>query len=78
MFIHAHDVFKFHSELIFTCSAIMPAFAYDSRLFDVRPVSVYAYNPPANAIPGITATLRRANLHADTKPTTSPARKVDR
>lgn len=61
-----------------TSSAIIPAFAYDSRLFEVRPVSVYAYKPPANAIPGITAMLKRASFHADTKPTTNPAKNVDR
>lgn len=61
-----------------TCSAIIPALAYDSRLLEVRPVRVYAYKPPAKAIPGITATLSSANLHADTKPTTKPARNVER
>ena len=61
-----------------TCSAMIPALAYESRLLEVRPVSVYAYSPPAKAMPGMTAILSNASRHAETNPTTSPARNVAR
>lgn len=74
----SRNSFSFGRPITLTCSAIIPAFEYDSRLLDVRPVRVYAYKPPAKAIPGITAILSNANLHAETKPTTSPAKNVDK
>lgn len=57
---------------------MIPALAYESRLLDVRPVIVYAYSPPAKAMPGMTAMLSSASRHAETNPTTSPARNVAR
>jgi hypothetical protein len=57
---------------------MIPALAYESRLLEERPVSVYAYSPPAKAMPGMTAMLSSASRHAETNPTTSPARNVAR